>query len=269
MSFILNALRKSEQERLSNHVETLEDKILLKHGSVQKNHPGWLLILILILINVLLIAFFLLHFTQQEEKVFAEKPVAVAEQLKTPVHTEEDEPIIVTERPVIAAKQAKTPAQINEEKAAQVQDVRLLNTPQVSIAQQIKNNQQKVIHKPAVSLKTERTIKPPKVKQVLPIESTKSSVEQEVKKPKPDLVVSNKENDPPYLSDMPYDFQLSVPNININVFVYTKDPANRFIMVNMQKYLAGQQINEEMQLQEIRQDSFVVKYQGEVFQIRQ
>jgi len=262
MSFILNALRKSEQERLSNHAETLEDKILPKHGSVQKNHPGWLLILILILINVLLIAFFFLHFTQQEKEVTAEKSVTVAEQLKTPVHTEEGKALIVTE-------QAKTLTQKNEEKTAQSQDTGLINTPQVSIAQQIKNQQQKVIYKPVVSLKTEKTIKPPKVKQAQPSELTKSRVAQEIKIQKAELVVNNKENNLPYLSEMPYEFQLSVPHVNINVFVYTKHPEGRFIMVNMQKYRVGELINEEMQLQEIRPDSIVVKYQGKVFQIRQ
>ena len=80
MSFILNALRKSEQQRVSNPIAALEDKIQLKQGATKKNKSGWLIVLVMI--NLLLLAFL---FTRQEEKSINEEPVSVAEQVKTPL----------------------------------------------------------------------------------------------------------------------------------------------------------------------------------------
>ncbi len=264
MSFILNALRKSEQERLSNHAETLEGKILLKQEGGQKDKTGWLVILILILINLLLIAFFFWHFTRQEEKARVVLPVAVVEKFKKPLQVKQ-------EISVMAVKQGKTQAQISAEKIVQVQGARLKIVPQATISEQINHQKQNEKEKSPspVSLTAEQITKPVKVKRTSAIVVKKNSVEPEVAPPNPSLVVSNKANDPPYLSDMAYEFQLSVPDIKTNVFVYTAHPEDRFIMVKMRKYQAGQKISEEMQLQEIRPNSIVVQYQGKVFQIRQ
>lgn len=74
-------------------------------------------------------------------------------------------------------------------------------------------------------------------------------------------------NDPPFLSDLPYDFRRSVPTIKINVFVYSHDEKERFIMVDMRKHQEGQQIEENMILKEIRRSSIVVDYKDRIFQI--
>ena len=264
MSFILNALRKSEQERLTNHAATLEDKILPTQGADKKNNPGWLVILTLFLINLLLIAVFFLYFTKQEKKAIAEKPVTVAEQHKVPVQVKE-------EKSITTAKTPQVSVQRNEERTVQDQGDRLSNAPKITIAQQINHQQQKqkAHPKPSVSLKAEQMSKPEKVNQAPLIVQERRHVERVEIVKKPDPVATKQANDPPFLSDMPFEFQLSVPNLNLNVFVYTDYAADRFIMVNMKKYRVGQKINNEMLLQEIRPDSIVVQYQDKVFQIRQ
>ena len=292
MSFILNALRKSEQERLSNPTETLEDRILVKQDAVQKNKPGWLMTLIII--NLLLLAFLLWHFTRQEEEEdIIAKPAMLAEQTKAPAQINKEKlvttskqaiaptqiadkkpvstskqpitpPQITEEKPVRDSKQLIDPIQVQKEKSIQAQDSKLIIPTQVTIPQQIKNQHKKKQD----SLKTNQITQSEKTNQSTPISVKKSSEEQEVKHQKPDLVMSNKEKSPPYLSEMPYEFRLSVPNININVFVYTDHPSERFIMVSMQKYQVGEQINNEMELQEIRPNSIVVKYKDKIFQIK-
>jgi len=239
MSFILNALRKSEQERASSHIDTLEGKIQLKQETPSKNKPGWLIILVLI--NLALLAFLLWHFTQQEEKSTDIKPITVAE------------------HPI-------APRQIKQKKIVEVQTPKLDSMSQMTIAQQIKNHQkqQKDAHQQQASLKPSPIIPPVKAKRTPTIAPQKSTTEQ---REKPKLIVSNKKNEPAYLSDMPYEFSLSVPHININVFVYTDQPEGRFIMIDMQKYQEGQHINKDMKLHEIRPDSIVVEYKDEVFQI--
>lgn len=242
MSFILNALRRSEQERASSHIDTLEGKIQLKQETPSKNKPEWLIILVLM--NLALLAFLFWHFTHQEEKAIDIKPVTVAEQ-------------------TIA------PQQIKQKKTVEVQIPKLDSMPQVTIAQQIKNHQkqQKEVHQQQARLKPSPIIAPIKVEQTRPLAPQKSTTEQLEKPNKPKLMVSNKKSEPAYLSDMPYEFSLSVPYININVFVYTDKPEERFIMIDMQKYQEGQHISKDMKLHEIRPDSIVVEFKDEVFQI--
>lgn len=249
MSFILNALRKSEQERLSNHTATLEDKILLKQESTQKKKPGGLVILIII--NLFLLSFLLWYFSQQEEEAKAQLTIKAEKSLTAP------EP-------------PKNPLKIKAEKPVQVQPPNLIPPPQMTIAQKIKHLQEKEKEstKQPTSLKTDQSIQVTKVNQDSPKVLKKSTTEQEVTQQKPAFAINNKENDPPYLLEMPYEFSLSVPKIKINVFVYAEQPEGRFIMINMRKYLVGQKIDEGMELQEIRADSIVVKYKGKVFQIR-
>lgn len=48
MSFILNALRKSEQQRQASQEETLDTKILEKNDSKQHKTSIWLILLVIV-----------------------------------------------------------------------------------------------------------------------------------------------------------------------------------------------------------------------------
>jgi len=271
MSFILNALRKSEQERLSNHTETLEDKILIKQIAVQKNKPAWLIILILI--NFLLLAFLVWHFTLQEEEGINGKPVMVSEQIKTPVQIKEEKTIIASKHPIapVKVKEEKTVTALKQPIApVQIKEDNIATTAKQPITPvQIKEDKTVTTLKQPIApvqIKEDKTAQVQDSRLIASAQQMKN--QQEVKKQKPGLVRNSKEKSPPYLSEMPYEFRLSVPKININVFVYTDHPSERFIMVNMQKYQVGQQINKDMELQEIRPDSIVVEFKNKIFQIK-
>lgn len=70
------------------------------------------------------------------------------------------------------------------------------------------------------------------------------------------------------LSDLPFEFRQTLPKFTINVFVYSQDPEERFIMIDMVKYKPGQQIKDAMLLKEILPDGFVIDYQNRVFKIK-
>ncbi|MCI0668339.1 MAG: general secretion pathway protein GspB [Methylococcaceae bacterium] len=72
----------------------------------------------------------------------------------------------------------------------------------------------------------------------------------------------------PLLGGLPRDFQREVPSLNINVFVYSEVPEERFVIINMTKYLAGQKIDSGPQILEIRPDSLVLEYLGRKFKIK-
>jgi len=73
--------------------------------------------------------------------------------------------------------------------------------------------------------------------------------------------------DIPLLSDLPFEFRQTVPKFTINVFVYSQQPEERFVMIDMVKYKPGQQIKDVMMLKEILPDSLVVDYQNRTFKI--
>jgi general secretion pathway protein B len=162
---------------------------------------------------------------------------------------------------------------------------------QSSIAEQLKesltNNVKKEKVKPAqlkenlVSNEIKNKEKPkPKPKPAQPnlqrVEKKKKTVITTalVEKPLLEMVSENansevhQENTPPFLSELDYDFRRRVPEININVFVYSEIKEDRFIMIDMKKYLPGQQFSSGIKLKEIRLNSIVVEYKNRVFQIQ-
>ena len=124
--------------------------------------------------------------------------------------------------------------------------------------------------KPVIPIKpAHETIKHPIIanKPELPLQTTPaiaSAVKVERDPPKTNPV----KNDIPFLSDLSFEFRQSVPKLNINVFVYSQHPEERFVMIDMIKYTPGQQIKDTMVLKEIRPESLVVVYQNQTFQIK-
>ena len=243
MSIILNALRKSEQERQSNPTETLEDKIQVKQEPGRTKKMGW--VMPLIIVNCLLLGFFLWQFMKPEEEAMDTAIVNTVEKTKEfPIQTVE-----------------KTPEPITQPK---------LTKPQVSIAQQIKKIEEKRKQpiKQQAKLITPLKIQTSKV-DLPPAQTTRTNkVEPKATPPKIVPVERDNKNTPPFLAEMSYSFRQSIPRLNINVYVYSEEPNDRFIMVDMQKYQEGAEIDKDMVLNEIRPNSIVIEYRGEAFQIQ-
>ena len=261
MSIILNALRKSEQERQVRQPDVLENRILEKQDTAPKRNPIWLISLVII--NAFLLTFFLWSFTKEDINENVERKTVVAE--KTELKNDE-----------------KT-------KTSLVQPVELVNTltaiKKISIADQLKEkqviNDKKDNEKPGPlkgSLATnDIKAKPePEQQNSQTVEPKKEPIITTALVEEPPLEIvteetsneAQQENAPPFLSELDYDFRRRVPEVDINVFVYSESEEDRFIMINMKKYLPGQQIDEGMSLKEIRMNSIVVEYKNKVFQIQ-
>lgn len=83
-----------------------------------------------------------------------------------------------------------------------------------------------------------------------------------------DTVKSDTGNSIPYLKDLPRDFQRRVPSLKINVYVSSKNPAERFIVANMTKYRPGQKIAEGLTLEEIEPASMILRFEEQRFRMR-
>ena len=71
----------------------------------------------------------------------------------------------------------------------------------------------------------------------------------------------------PLLNDLSTEFRRQVPSLNINVFVYSQNAADRFVIIDMIKYRAGEKLASGLVVGEIRSDSVVLQYQGRKFRI--
>ncbi|WP_374086312.1 general secretion pathway protein GspB [Methylomicrobium lacus] len=295
MSYILNALRKSEQERQAKQPETVTEQVLMPPP--QKSRKTALLIGGLLAVNLLALPLLVWYLKNADEAPV--KPQAAAQPVQAkaaqmpplPVAVEssddeddfeqdgeevpeaaEDEP----DRPAVAAN-AKSPSieelaaakQAEEQKAARAaqEDKK---APAVQTAQA----------RPAAAISPQeqlrQKIQSRRAQRLLLAENANSLDEQEDDEPeaKTEAARASKTDDAPAakpeipsFKDLPYDFRSSVPKMTINVFMYDNKPEDRFVVLNMTKYKAGQTTKDAVEIKEIRADGVVASYGGKVFRI--
>ncbi len=298
MSFILNALKKSELERQVAQTGVAPDEVDEKAQEATKKKSIW--VILLTLVNLVFLSgfiwFYMLREKPDENKakevivakvtkdIVAEKQAKPEQKEVNPVLLEKVAiPKMVKPKKIIPLKEAiksrKETNKIEEVKSKEINQFTLnkergineiqgKESQQISIAQRLDKQRLNRIKKRQKNSQltqsnpfqvTKKTKLQPK------IEKTKTI--QRVVIPKQEKQTYRR-NNPPYLSGMSYDFRRSVPDIQINVFVYTENAANRMIMIDMKRYQVGQEIAEGMELNEIRKNSIVVEFKDEVFQIK-
>ena len=203
MSFILNALRKSEQERVAKQNESLENKLQVTTTEEPKKKVS-IAMFFLILINLVFLTYFVWSFVTEDEPIVEAK----------------GEPVIIEKHEIIS--------DLNTNK---------IKPEPISIAELVEKNQKPT--KIAIRKKSVPELQRPKTIKAQPVEPL-------VKKQPPlvaKTVATHKNNSqPPFLSELDYQFRRTVPNLDINVYVYAENKQDRFIMIDMKKYQLGQQM---------------------------
>ncbi|MFZ2170064.1 MAG: general secretion pathway protein GspB, partial [Methylococcaceae bacterium] len=142
-----------------------------------------------------------------------------------------------------------------------------------SIAEIVASRKTPAPQQPATKIDVEKNpapvqLKPDLIKQDMESKSKVSTQIEpiEIVEKKPEPVAENKTI--PFLFELPSEFRHTVPELKINVFVYSEQPAERFVMIDMVKYTVGEQIKESIKLKEIRSDSLVVEFNSRTFKIK-
>lgn len=68
----------------------------------------------------------------------------------------------------------------------------------------------------------------------------------------------------PSLRDMSPNYRSDFPSFSVDVHVYNDDPAKRWTMIQLRKYLEGQTIEAGPRIVEIRRDGIVFDWKGEI-----
>ena len=83
-------------------------------------------------------------------------------------------------------------------------------------------------------------------------------------------------NDPPpvpgriyHLEELPATVKQNMPPVNMSIFMYSEDPSSRMVRINGQTYREGQSVGEGLKLEEIRPDGVIINYRNYRLQIGQ
>lgn len=268
MSYILNALRKSEKERQALKPETATDRILIQELDQSGGSFNWKILFIvsnLVIFTTLIIAVFIWYSQKPEVKVASGTPEpspkpSLAKVVNNPLKQPSSETAQLPQR-VTKSQELQSPTIAELAAANQRAENPLPN--------KLPDQQESTRTRPAEQSAKEKT--PTEIKKIdaSVIQSKKTpsytSEEEVTDKEKKTESASIHDDKIPFLDDLPDEFRHSVPRMTINVFVFTPQLSERFVMINMVKYKIGQQTPDGVEIKEIRDNSLVVGYHGRTF----
>lgn len=69
----------------------------------------------------------------------------------------------------------------------------------------------------------------------------------------------------PTIDELRLKGSLTLPDLHLDIHVYSDDPASRFVFINMNKHHEGSRIAAGPQVKEITPDGVILEYQGQAF----
>ena len=248
MSYILDALNKAENERQLGGVPTLDSQHQA-HEEIKPRRFWPVVIFIAILLNAILIGYLIYSRSNpgdNNESLTAAPSTTTNMMPLKQVEPVQAEPVLMQQalpknNPPVAAKSKLSPTDI--EAAEQAFDELLkenaLSVPKIDQHQPVKDSI--IVDRAVEKIKAE----PESVASYNQIDS----VDQDI----------------PFLTDTPESFQTSVPDLVIDVHVFSKLPSKRFILVNLEKYQEDDHIAKGLLLEEITEFGLILSYQNQKF----
>ncbi|WP_417531892.1 general secretion pathway protein GspB [Marinobacter lipolyticus] len=232
MSYILDALRKSEAERRQGKVPDLGQQVQLIHKPRKKSVSAafWVAIALIINAAVLVVIFWPRSITV----VGNETDVPVADQ-----NVEVIEPETPAES-VQSGSEAQTPDRAPETDTAETLPVPSVDEPVDAIAE---------------SGEAEPRLRPT---VIVPNRTVVDSVPAQ-----PDQEMSGRV---PHLVELPLPFQKSIPDLIFNSHIYSSEPTARRVMINNQYMRAGDSFS-GIRVERITEEGVVLSKNGRQFRV--
>jgi general secretion pathway protein B len=256
MSYILDALKRSEKKRMQGTVpDVLTAQEIVYHGPKARRIWPYIIIAALI-INALAVVWF--------APWKSKKSGAVVESgVVTKLASKEGDTVPVSVEKMASAG-ATAPAQSDgdaaklreETKPVHGADVTRQHPPAVKDEGQKKMS---AIHKPETDAKVTHETAPE-----APPEIPATTAPAEPKHPVDVLPVPNKVYS---LGELPLSVQQKLPSFGISVFLYSDDPSSRMVKINNKMLREGDYLSEGLKLEEINQNSLILSYQSFRFRV--
>lgn len=236
MSLILEALKRSEQERLSDG-DSPDNPLPLRQVKPTKSGFRHRLTAALILLAVLLVIgisrWWMAGVTEQEPASTSARMPAPQEPVASP-----PSPAVLPKAPAVEVppKQA----------AAPTADLRSLQRPEET------GTRRPPPVAPADIVPAPQESSPPVVVSDPPLEE-------------PAEAANILDDDVPRLGQMPYNVQQAVKPLRLDVHVYDEEPLRRFVMINGKTFSEGAEIKSGLTVREIRRGAVVLTWKGRAF----
>jgi len=253
MSYILDALKKSDQERKQGEIPTLESvhtDLTAARSRRSARQRKWLLLLFSACLVLVAAGLWQWRSTRvtapTAEKTAPTEPVAKVGKPTPPAPenagpSDTRQPAAPTQTPV-----AEVAVPVQETAAQQ---------PQVPVQ----------VKRPSASVTiAERTVVPPaeKIEPAPPSRVIPSSP------PPPPQTPAARDDSPPLLKDLPPDIRKSIPEISMAGHVYSEVPARRMIMINNKIVREGERVGDQLKLLRITWDGVILRHMDTEFQIK-
>lgn len=233
MSFILDALKKSEREREQQAAPSLPD---MRYTQRVRNQPLWIVaVAALLLLNLGALALMWLRSTPQPA-VPTQITVNNLPSPANPAPTTSSPPSSEV-RPLAAepATESTTEEGFDEDRTAALLNDALPDGPQL-------------------------------VRAVPPSSSTTLMTSQPVL-PSAAAQPTTSNDGVPLLESLGGTPALNLPPLHLDIHVYADAPSGRFVFVNMRKYTEGQSLKEGPMLERITRDGVILNHQNQRFQL--
>lgn len=235
MSYILEALRKADQERSAGSVPDLE--AVHETSSPTSGSSRWVWALgVILAVNALVFAVLLYDRRDEPAPVAEVSPPPEKKAVREPPPPP---PAVVLSRP---APRAPPPA-VTANKPA----------PVAAPAQ-------KPVPKPAAA-----PVAPSPVASAPPVAATPVPKVQPAASSQPAAVPAEKESGVPFLEDMSLEFRGSFDMPRLDVHVYDSDPQRRFLLIELKKYREGDTLASGAVIEEILPEGVRMFYRGTRF----
>jgi general secretion pathway protein B len=262
VSYILDALKKSEKERQKKNVPdllTVQEPIL----NERRRRTLWPYVLVAALIlNMGLLGYLLgpkeskktksndAIVQKQDELNPLESQKPETTKVEIPASAPSVKEISQRKQPIIKEKETKTAAVSVQQKKPLSEKAGQEHTIQEkAIVQSVKPP----MGKETQSVQTQPTGEKTTASAEPPV-SHKEKSEQTDTPPEPGKIYNP--------GELPLSIQQKLPSVNVSIFMYSDDPASRMVRINGQTYREGQKISEDLTLERITPNGIILNYKN-------
>jgi general secretion pathway protein B len=282
MSYILEALKKSERERQRAHTPSLPD-LVINEEPKRKTGKRWALIILMLLFgNGAVLMYFLAHPTA-EQPVPAAPVKSAFPPIAQPVVPPSPPPTSDAEKTVLEQKLKDLENRVAKIDAQTSAPVIRETPPTASRAPAIQAPE--VPHESALSAprKPSRTTPPVEKPSAVHPQQMGPRAPQEVDKqanedysaPLPERSARKASTEReasaderlPLLAELPSAIREKVPTMKINLLAYSSSPAERFAVIDMVRYAPGALLPSGARLVDIAPDGLVLEMNGKKFKL--
>jgi len=115
--------------------------------------------------------------------------------------------------------------------------------------------------------KTDAAVVPPKATTTTPPPAAAPAKETATATPpaKAPAAAAPDGNTLPTIWELPFSTRKDIPALDLSMHVYSSDPQQRFVVIKGERHVEGDEIASDLTLREIRQDGLVLEYKGQKF----